>query len=290
MDLFSGVLPFVHVAEARSFRGGAERLGVTTAAMSKAILRLESELGVTLLQRTSRHVSLTTEGALFLERCRQAVAELQTGRDLVARAQRSPQGTLRVTLPPILGRTILPAVARVSSRHPRLQIRLVLTDRHVKLAEEEIDVAIRIGELEDSSLVARALPTPRWVTLASPGYLARRGTPEKPADLARHECIKFVSPRGTVREWSFRDVNVDTPSRLLLDHGDLLLDAASEGLGIVQVLDFMVAPFLANGRLIEVLAAYATHGPPLHVVTLGRRASLPRVRVFLEALDDALRR
>jgi DNA-binding transcriptional LysR family regulator len=290
MDLFSGVLPFVHVAEARSFRGGAERLGVTTAAMSKAISRLESELGVTLLRRTSRHVSLTTEGALFLERCRQAVAELQTGRDLVARAQRSPQGTLRVTLPPILGRTILPAVARVSSRHPRLQIHLVLTDRHVKLAEEEIDVAIRMGELEDSSLVARALPTPRWVTLASPGYLARRGTPEKPADLVNHECIKFVSTRGTVREWSFRDAKVETPSRLLLDHGDLLLDAASEGLGIVQVLDFMVAPFLSSGRLIEVLAAHAARGPSLHVVTLGRRASVPRVRVFLEALDDALRR
>lgn len=290
MDLFSGVLPFVHVAEARSFRAGAERLGVTTAAVSKAISRLEAELGVTLLQRTSRHVSLTTEGALFLERCRQAVAELQTGRDLVARAQRSPQGTLRVTLPPILGRTILPAVARVSSRHPRLQIQLVLTDRHVKLAEEEIDVAIRMGELEDSSLVARTLRTPRWVTLASPGYLARKGTPEKPADLARHDCIKFVSPRGSVREWTFRDGKTETPSRLLLDHGDLLLDAATEGLGVVQVLDFMVAPFLASGRLLEVLAAHATHGPSLHVVTLGRRAAVPRVRVFLEALDDALRR
>lgn len=296
MDLFSGVLPFLHVAETHSFRAAAARLGVTPAAVSKAVAKLEGDLGVVLLERTSRHVALTAEGALYLERCREAVAQLQAGRDLVAGAQRAPHGLLRVTLPPILGRSLLPVVARLSSRHPRLSIQLLLTDRHVRLAEEDVDVALRMGALEDSSLVARTLRRPRWTTVASPAYLARRASPATPADLARHERLVFVSPRGSVREWTFRDpatgraetLATNGSARLLFDHGELLLDAALEGLGVVQVLDFMSTPHVQAGRLIELLPSFAAEGPELHALTPPRRASIGRVRVFLDALAATL--
>ncbi|WP_437636494.1 LysR substrate-binding domain-containing protein [Sorangium sp. So ce854] len=293
MDLFSGVLPFVCVAEAGGFRAAAARLGVTAAAVSKSVARLEAELGVVLLERSSRHVALTPEGAVFLERCRAAIAQLKAGREQVAGAQREPHGTLRVTLPPVLGRSVLPVVARLSARHPRLSIRLIVTNRLLPLAEEEIDVALRMGPLESSSLVARALRTPRWITVAAPAYLAGRGVPTSPADLARHECIKFVL-RGKVVEWRFRagdgGVDVATPSRILLDQSDLLMDAVVQAMGVAQVLDFMAAPLLEAGLIVEVLAPFATEGPPLHALTPARRASIPRVRVFLDALGDALGR
>ncbi|WP_437735017.1 LysR substrate-binding domain-containing protein [Sorangium sp. So ce1335] len=293
MDLFSGVLPFVCVAEAGGFRAAAARLGVTAAAVSKSVARLEAELGVVLLERSSRRVALTPEGTVFLERCRAAIAQLKAGREQVAGAQREPHGTLRVTLPPVLGRSVLPVVARLSARYPRLSIRLIVTNRLLPLAEEEIDVALRMGPLDSSSLIARALRTPRWITVAAPAYLASRGAPTSPADLARHECIKFVL-RGKVVEWRFRagdrDVEIATPSRILLDQSDLLLDAVVQAIGVAQVLDFMAAPLLEAGRIVEVLAPHAIEGPPLHALTPARRASVPRVRVFLDALGDALGR
>ncbi|WP_437678447.1 LysR substrate-binding domain-containing protein [Sorangium sp. So ce131] len=293
MDLFHGVLPFVQVAEAGGFRAAAARLGITAAAVSKSVAKLEAELGVALLERSSRHVALTPEGAAFLERCRAAIAQLQAGREQIAGAQREPHGTLRVTLPPVLGRSILPLVARLSARYPRLSIRLLVTNRLLRLAEEEIDVALRMGPLDDSSRIARALRTPRWITVAAPAYLASRGTPTSPADLARHECIKMVL-HGKAVEWSFRAgkdaIDVVTPSRILLDQGDLLIDAVLHAIGIAQVLDFMAMPLIEAGVLVEVLAPFATEGPPLHALTPARRASVPRVRVFLDALGDVLGR
>jgi LysR family transcriptional regulator for bpeEF and oprC len=294
MDLFAGVLPFVYTAEERSFRRAAARLGVSAAAVSKAVAKLEADLGVVLLYRTSRHVSLTDEGALFLARCREAVVQLQAGRELVAEAQRAPHGPLRASIPPIFGRLLVPAVARLAARHPRLSLHLSFTDRMSRMAEEGIDVALRMGPLPDSSLVARALRTPRWVTLASPAYLARHGTPEHPSDLARHACIKFVTPRGVPAEWSFRAARqgpaapFEAPSRLHLDQGELLLEAAAAHAGLCQVLDFMVGPYVQEGRLVEVLEAHAADGPPLHAVCLPRRQGSPKVRAFVEMLEEVL--
>src|SRR5262245_42226211 len=143
MDLFAGVLPFVYTADERSFRRAAARLGVSAAAVSKAVAKLEADLGVVLLYRTSRHVSLTAEGALCLERGREAVVQLQAGRELVAEAQRAPQGPLRASIPPIFGRLLVPAIARLAARHPRLSLHLSFTDRMSRMAEEGIDVALR---------------------------------------------------------------------------------------------------------------------------------------------------
>ena len=295
MDLFAGILPFVHVAQERSFRRAAERLGVSTAAVSKAVRKLEAELGVRLLERTSRQVALTSEGASFLERAREAVAQVHAARELVAQAQSAPRGPLTVTLPHILGPLILPKLARLQARHPGLTLHVRVGDRLSRLVDEQIDVALRIGALEDSSLVAQLLMHTRWVTLASPAYLARHGTPTHPDALASHQCLKFIVPRGTAREWVFRREPggppevVRTGGTLDVDHGPALLDLAVAGAGLCQVLDFMLDERVRDGRLVEVLADHAAEGPPVHALCVPGRQSVPRVRALLQLLVEELR-
>lgn len=293
-DFFSGIAAFVAVAEARSFNKAATQLGVSRAATSKAVSRLEAELGVTLLVRTSRSVSLTNEGELFLARCRQAVDAVQAGRELVAQAQQIAQGEVKLTLPPVLARVIVPGLARLAARHPRLAFRLSVTDRVVRIVEERVDVAVRMGGLPDSSLVARALRTPRWLTLASPAYLARHGVPARPDDLATHNCLAFVPPRGVAQAWWFRADRGAPPApvhpggNLLVDHADALPAAAAAGMGVCQVLDFMADDYLRDGRLVEVLADHAADGPPIHALCAPRRQRSPRVRALLDVLDEVL--
>lgn len=286
MDPFSGVVPFVHVAEERSFRRAAVRLGVTTAAVSKAISKLEAGLGVALLSRTSRSVALTPEGEAYLVRCREALGAIRDAREQVARTRGVAEGPLRVTVSVIIARVVISELARFTQRNPHVTLHLSVTDRVVKLGEEEVDVAIRTGELDDSSLVARKLHAPRWVTVASPAYLARRGTPSTPNDLASFETLRFVTPRGKARVFAFTSGNVETTGPLFVDNGDLLVHAAASGVGVAQVLDFMVDDAIRDGRLVEVLRDYAIAGPTIHAVTPSRRKNVPRVRAFLDFAAD----
>jgi DNA-binding transcriptional LysR family regulator len=293
-DLFSGVLPFFHVAEQRSFRKAAQRLGVTSAAVSKAVLRLEDTLGVKLLVRTSRSVALTPEGAVFAERCRDAIFSVQAGRELIAEAQRQPAGELALTVPFILGRIVTRDLHALAARYPRLSFRVSTTDRLVRLSEEKVDVALRIGPLEDSSMIARHLRGSRWVTVAAPSYLAQRGAPAHPGELAGHECLQFVSPDGRARDWTFFErearhlITTRVKGRLLIDQGEHLLDAAASGLGVCQVLDFMVGEQLAAGRLVEVLGDWAAQGPPIHALSSPERSRAPAVKVVVEHLVQTL--
>jgi len=282
MDPFSGVVPFVHVAEERSFRRAAARLGVTTAAVSKAVGKLEADLGVALLARTSRSVALTPEGAAYLAQCREALDAIRDAREQVARTRGVAQGPLRVTVSVIIARVVVSDLARFTQRNPHVTLHLSVTDRVAKLGEEEVDVAIRTGELDDSTLVARKLHAPRWVTVASPGYLARRGSPALPPELIAHDTLRFVTPRGKPRAFAFTTGDVETSGPLYIDNGDLLVHAATAGVGIAQVLDFMVDDALREGRLVEVLRDYATAGPIIHAVTASRRKNVPRVRAFLD--------
>ncbi len=294
--LFSGVLPFFHVAQEKSFRRAGERLGVTSAAVSKAVLRLEEDLGVKLLVRTSRSVTLTPEGALFAARCGEAIASLRAGRELLLEAQRQPTGEVKVTVPFILGRLVAKNLTPLAVRYPRLAFRVTTTDRLVSLVDESVDVAVRIGTLDDSSLIARPLRGSRWVTVASPGYAARRGVPATPEALGDHVCCQFVAPDGRPRDWTFADpksraaTSVKVKARLLVDQGELLLEAAESGLGLCQVLDFMVGEHLAAGRLVEVLGAFRAEGPPITALTLPERSRAPAVRALVDHLADAFRR
>jgi len=295
-DLFDGIVPFVHAARAKSFRVAAEQLGVTSAAVSKAVKRLEAELGVQLLHRTTRKVSLSEEGARFLARCEDAIAHVQAGRDEAATAQKIPRGELVVSAPYVLGPTLVARLPRFLARYPGLRLDLRLTDRRVRLVDERIDVALRVGPLPDSTLVARKLLEPRFVTVASPGYLARHGVPTTPAALAEHECLRFRSPRGKVVEWTFLDAPggspraLEVPGRIDVDQGTLMIDAALAGVGIAQVFDFMVDDALREGRLVEVLRDVRAPGPTIHGVVLPGQQGTPKVRAFLEFAAQALGR
>lgn len=294
MDLPSSVVPFVHVAEERHFRRAAARLGVTPAAVSKAVARLEAELGVTLLDRTSRTVALTREGELFFAHCRAALEQLRIGRERISASQQSARGPVRLALSPVLARLVLPGLSQLSDRYPGLTFELRVSDRLARLADEEIDVALRIGGLEDSSLVSRILARPRWSTLASPAYLARRGTPGSPAALEGCDAVRFRTPRGMPQPWSFahRGDRIAAPpviDRLLTDNGELLLDAALAGLGICQVFDFLAREKVSRGELIELLPDYAAEAPPVHAVWLPRKQMAPRVRLLIEALEELFR-
>ncbi|HWN70410.1 MAG TPA: LysR family transcriptional regulator [Haliangium sp.] len=291
-DPFAGVVAFVHTARDRSFRRAAERLGVTPAAVSKAIQRLEEELGVQLFHRTTRRVSLSPEGELFLARCQEAMAQVHAGREAIAMARRDPAGELTVSLPFILGRVLVARLPRFLGRYPALRLHLRLSDRLSRLIEEGVDVAIRMGDLDDSALVARRLMHTRWATVASPAYLAQHGTPARTRDLAGHNCIKFRSPRGTEVEWSFAEnrgaERVKTAGNLDLDQGELLIEAAASGLGICQALHFMVEGHVQAGKLVEILREHAAPGPTIHAVCLPGQRSSPRVRAFIDFLVDEL--
>lgn len=291
-DLFRGVLPFVHVAELSSFRQAARRLGVTPAAVSKAVAALEDDLGVRLLERTSRRVALTPEGRLFLERCRDAVAQLAAGRELVTRAQAVPKGELRVTLSFVLGPLLVRALPRFVRRHPAVELRLQLEDRVSALVGEDLDVALRVGALASSSLIARRVRATRWSTVAAPSYLAREGTPDRVEQLTDHHCLRFVTPRGKLAAWSFAGAReVEAPAAVAVDQGELLVEAARAGLGIAQVLDFMVERELREGTLVELFGELAAEGPPITVLIAPARRRTPKVRAFVDfvlaALGDA---
>lgn len=292
-DLFSGVLPFVRAAEERSFGRAAVSLGITTAAVSKAVKKLEDDLGVKLLDRTSRAVSLTRDGEVFLERCRRAVADVQSARAALQGTRREPQGELSVTLPFILAPLVVPQLARLGAQYPRLAFELHVSDRVARLGDESYDVAIRMGELDTSSLIARLVRRTRWVTVASPSYLARRAAPARPGELAAHNCLRFVAPNGKPRQWSFADAGRTVPTEvtgnLVVDHGDSLLVAAEAGMGICQVLDFMVEAKLRDGRLVELLGDFAAEGPSIHAVSTPARARSANVRAFTAALAESLR-
>jgi DNA-binding transcriptional LysR family regulator len=172
-DLFSGVLPFVAAAEAHSFRVAARKLGLTPSAVSKAITRLEARLGLRLLNRTARAVSLTEEGQAFLRGCQEAVLNVRSAEERVQQAHRAPRGRLTVSLPLLLGKlVVLPALKQFCERYPALSVHVSLTDRVVSLADEDVDAVVRVGTLANSRLSARKLRDVRWVTVAAPAYLA----------------------------------------------------------------------------------------------------------------------
>lgn len=283
-----GVPAFVQVAEQRSFRGAARILGVTPTAVSKAVSRLEAHLDTKLLNRTSRHVSLTPEGQVYLSHCRAALDRMRAGEEALVRAARVAKGRVRVSLSPVLGRPIVRALGRLRERYPRISVELTFSDREVSFAEAVLDVAVRIGELSDSSLVARRLRTPRWVTVASPSYLAREGAIETPGDLEGHTCLCFARPDGGVAELRFGGASPRMTAPLVLDDGNFLVDGAIAGLGVAQAFDFLVEGPIARGELVEILAQHAPPSLPVHALTVSGRQRVPRVRAFLEFLEEVL--
>lgn len=274
-DLFTGVVHFVAVAETGSFKGAAEKMGMSTAAVSKAVRKLETSLGTSLFERTTRTVHLTPAGHTFLRHCKPAVSQIGFGRQKLAESQAVVTGTLTIAIPPVLADDVVPALKGLGHRAPGLHINLKFTDRLIRPSvgqADGVDVALRLGPSPLSDVHHRRLTGPAWVTVASPAYLAAHGTPDRPKALEGHRRIGFVGPDGKPRRWVFRDATTAaiwrvTPTpHLTADLATAVLACARADLGIAQVFRFMARPDLASGQLVEVLDAASAPGPELSLV------------------------
>src|SRR5689334_14425936 len=262
MDALTDIAVFVRVVERGSFTLAANDLALSRAVVSKYVSRLEERLGARLLHRTTRRLSLTEAGAALFEASRAAIERIEEAEGAVAQFQSEPRGRLRVSAPMSFGILHLgPAMAEFARAYPRVTLDVKLDDRFVNLVEEGVDVAVRIGALTDSSLVARRLATTSTVACAAPSYLAERGEPESPEDLASHDCLLY-SYLATANVWRFtppdgREIPVAVTGGFRINNGIVLAEAAAAGRGILMAPTFYVAPMLRDGRLKRILAAYS---------------------------------
>lgn len=292
MDRLGNLEAFVAAADLRSFTRAARRLRLSPSAFGRRIAQLETDLGVVLFHRNTRTVRLTDEGQMFYERSRSALLELEHARAALASTRARPSGRLRVEAPTILGRAVLvPGLPQFLARHAKLEIELSLRDHPADPIAEGIDVALRMGALPDSGLVARRLGRTRMCICASPTYLERHGTPRDLAALLRHERLAFA-PHGRVLPWRLYDgarVRELEPSpRIAVDDGQTLIDLVVAGVGLAWVCDFMIARGRQRGALLEVLPQSARDELPIHAVSPPTRNVLPKVRAFTAFAEKEL--
>jgi DNA-binding transcriptional LysR family regulator len=283
LDMFRGVVPFVAVAQERSFRRAARQLGVSPAAVSKAVAALEARIGLALFVRSGRSVALTPEAEILFARYKEAVAAVKGAGEQLEPRRSTPTGELVVSAPFVISSLLAPALSLLRARYPGLAFRLLVTDRISKLAEESVDIAVRIGPVTSPSLVTRRLRRTRCLTVCAPGYLARRGAPRSLADLAEHDCLVAMAPNGRPHPWLFQSGPLVVTPALVVDHGPTLVDAARSGLGITQLLDFMADEPLREGKLVQLFPNDLGAGPDVHAVCAPGRRSSPRVRAAFAA-------
>jgi DNA-binding transcriptional LysR family regulator len=268
MDRLEEWRVFTAVATLRSFSGAARQLGRSPQAITRAVAGLESRLGARLLNRTTRSVTLSDEGERYLERARRAIAEVDAleQRDDAAAPLR---GTLSITAPALFGQLhVVPIVSAFLQTHGEVRVKLTLLDRVVALAEEGIDIAVRIGELADSALVAQKVGDVRAVVVASPEYLERAGTPRAIESLAKHTCISVSAITPVVDTWSFDRQRVRVQPRLVVNTAQAAIDAALAGLGITRVISYQVDRLLASEKLRAILTSHEPEPVPIHLVHL----------------------
>jgi DNA-binding transcriptional LysR family regulator len=289
MDRFHALHTFAKVVELGSFARAADRLDLSTSAISRQVAELEAQLGVRLLNRTTRRLSLTEAGQAYYERCVQLLADLAEADSAVRATAVEPKGRLRVTCGVTFGeRYLAPAAAEFGALHPDMVFDLDLSDRVVDLVEEGFDLAIRIGSGGSQALVSRRLGTTRMVCCAAPSYLSRRGTPQAPEELTAHECLAYTYV-AVPDSWTFEDrdggrMTVRTKTRHRANNGRMLAALAAEGLGIAYEPDFIVAPEIRSGRLVQLLPDYSTPASPIAAVYPSRRHLSAKVRSFVDFL------
>ncbi|MFO1061521.1 MAG: LysR family transcriptional regulator [Dongiaceae bacterium] len=290
MDALAGMAVFVRIVEAGSFTAAARALGLSKPAVSKQLARLEARLGARLLNRSTRRISLTEAGTLFHQRCLRLLAEAAEAEQAVAELAEAPRGTLRVAAPMSFGQLHLgPAIAAFLARYPDLRIDLALDDRVVDLVGEGYDLAIRIAELPPSRLVGRRLAPNRRFVCAAPAYLAARGTPQHPGELARHDCLHYAY-LASGADWRFAGpdgpIGVRVGGRFTANNGDVLRQAALDGLGIAQLPSFLVGDDLRQGRLQPVLCGYPAVDTAIYALYPPTRQLPRKVRAFVDFLVD----
>ncbi|MCY0386515.1 LysR family transcriptional regulator [Robbsia sp. Bb-Pol-6] len=289
LDRLTSMSVFLKATDAGSFAAASEALGVSPQMIARHVAQLEDRLGARLLNRTTRRQSLTELGAAYYQRCKLILADVETADSLAAEIHAVPRGRLRVTAPLTFGaQRLMPMITRYLRDHMQVEIDLVLTDRCTDLIDEGYEAAFRIGPLLESRFAARTLSPYRLVACASPDYLAQRGVPAVPADLAKHECLTYVYPgRTTDAEWRFtREAQAQTVrvrSRLHVNDAKALLAAALDDFGVVLGPEDILSPWLAAGKLVQVLPGYDAPSRPMHLLFSPDRRPTPKLRSFIDA-------
>ena len=276
--------------ETGSLSATARALGVSTSAVSAALARLERKLAVRLLDRTTRRLSPTAEGAEFYARCKQITADLEEAEMIVGRAGRVPSGRLRVGMPSALSAMwIVPRLPDFTRAYPSVALEIVCTDFVPSTIAEGVDVSVQVGELHASSLSVRRLASVKYVVCAAPAYLAARGVPLTPGDLRAHTCLAYRRPRnGRIREWHLGDADslqhITAGGAMTFNSGEALVAAAAAGLGVIQVAEYYAWPLIESGQLVELLSGYKADGHDISVVFPQQRRVAPKLRVFVDFL------
>jgi DNA-binding transcriptional LysR family regulator len=287
---FDGISEFVLVAQLQSFTAAALQLGVTSSAVGKAVSRLETRLGVKLLHRTTRKVTLTNEGDAYLASCMRVIDDLDDTEDSLSTGLNEPRGRLRIDLPGAFGRRyVAPTLLALATQYAQLDLGITFGDRTVDMVNDGVDLAVRIGDLrDDPELVARRLGEQYLVMCVSPDYLRRRGTVEGKASLLEHDCI-IGWRRGLRASWLLRTAEGRTEEQEIhvrheLSDGETMLQAVLDGCGIAQFPTWLVHRHLRTGELVTVLDEFAGATMPIHVIWPKTRYMQPKVRIVVDAL------
>ncbi|MEC5163756.1 DNA-binding transcriptional LysR family regulator [Janthinobacterium sp. CG_S6] len=285
-DKLHSMRVFVAAASADSFAAAAPALGISALMVGKHVRALEQQLGARLIERTTRRQVLTEIGALYLERCREVLASVEAADHVAETVRASPQGVLRVTAPVAYGsHRLVPVIGAYAALHPQVHIDLALHNRVVDMAEEGFDVAVRAGALRDDALVARPLRPERMHAVASPAYLARRGAPLHPSDLAQHNCLAFAA-WGPDHAWRFAraGASVHAPVRggFASNTGQALVAAALAGMGVAVQTGALLEPFIASGQLVELLPDWNLPERAMHIVRRAETRPSAKVRSFVD--------
>ena len=291
MDRLDELSIFVGILDTGSLVSASRRLRLSPPAVTRALSSLEDRMGLRLIERTTRRLAPTEAGGALAERARTLLADYDK---LLAGAAQAPvRGVLRITAPVQFGRRhVAPIVSIFLNEYPDVRVELTLNDHNLDLIQQGLDVAVRIGPLDDSSLVARQVGSVSRVVVASPDYLARRGVPQTPQDLVAHDTI-FGMARSSAREWRFgssqRSSTVRLSPRLLVDDVETQLQAVEAGRGIARVLSYQVRDEVASGTLVRLLKDFEPEPVPVHLVTSSRTHMAPKVRAFLESAVKVFR-
>jgi len=291
MDKFEDLSAFVTVVETGSFTAAAERLDMAKSVVSRRVSGLEERLGVQLLRRTTRRLNLTETGHRFYERSTRILADMEEAESAVLQEHGELGGTLRVALPLSFGvRHMSEPIAEFSRRHPRLRFDLDLNDRRVDLIGEGMDLAVRIGQLADSTLIARRLFDARTVVCGSPGYFERHGKPQTPDDLINHQCLVYGNlaepTKWVCRDEKGKSIRVTVKAAMIASSGDFLCAAAAKGLGIVIQPTFIAGEAISRGKLVPILTHYQWPITPAYAVYPPTRYLSFRVRKFIDFLVE----
>jgi DNA-binding transcriptional LysR family regulator len=292
MDKLRAMHTFVNIVEGGSLTAAADLLGTSAPSVVRMLAALETELGVRLLNRTTRRMSLTDAGREYYERCKRVLAEVEEAEAALSARRAAPKGRLRITAPVMFGRLhVTPIVAQFIAAQPAVEVELLLLDRVVDLVEEGMDAGVRIGHLAESSLVAVHVSETRRVVCAAPAYLKKAGAPKVPRDLSHHRCIGFSGL--SAGEWSFGTQSrerVQIRAVLATNQVDAALDACVRGVGCAQFLAYQVQALLDSGRLKRVLQDHEPAALPIHVVYPYARLLSSNVRAFVDFAVPRLRR